>query len=336
MSFSDSAMTLMNNTQSLAATGNVQLRSAISQLEEMIDDVYRIPSTSIDATIPEVDIGQLPDVIAEVQGYLDGVLADSETIAGAVSNNASTAIAKMNEILAPLYPADTPITLTDRQVSFAQEVTDATRVAAETERKAQEVKVLKASANRGFALPPGQAVAAIASLRLKTSALVAEAAAEQIAKQQQQNAQLFTNRIEQLFQLQSEVVRAWNNASLQTLRTIGQVLEDYERSPLTDARRQAMTASTLAGAYSDLNRAATQLAAAVGTSYKAELAPYQLDVIEAKLQMGAYEAGQKLTLAMRGRVASALASALGNAGRVAGSCLGAVSAHGSYVERSFS
>ena len=337
MSFADSASTLMYNTQSLAATSNVQLRSIIAILEQMLDNsVYQVTASDFNADIPAYDASDIPDVIAEVKGYLDGVLLDSAAIEGAVTNNATKAIAKVESMLADLVPADQSLAQPDRSIDTAGGVITSTRAVMETHRKRAETQLLGKFASMNFPAPPGACLEAIADLRLDLADKMADAALKAIQADKEQNITLFVQRAQREFDVTSQVVQAWSQLIDITVRMIGQLIADYEQSPMLNADVQAETASALVGAYAGLNRATTDLVQAVGTSYKAELAPYKLDVLEDQLKVSAYKASVNLSLSAKAKIASALSSALNNAGKVAGSCIGSISAHGSYVERSFS
>ena len=96
----DQAVTLMSNVQGMAAVSEVNLRAIILELRSMLDGLYVVGQTDFDANIPEVDLTDLPDLIAEVEGYLDGVLADAQTMKNGIANNAAAAIAKVEEIMA--------------------------------------------------------------------------------------------------------------------------------------------------------------------------------------------------------------------------------------------
>lgn len=337
MSFADSASTLMNNTQALAAVGNVQLRNIIAVLENMMaDSFYQITANDINADIPYFDASDVPDIINEVKGYLDGVLLDAAAIDGAVTNNASKAIAKFEEMTADLMPADTPITLPERSVSTAAGVIAASRALLETQRKRQEAEAVAKFADMNFPAPPGPCLGAIADIRLDTMNKMAEAAAQAWQQEQEKNVQMFIEHSQRVFDLSAQLVQAWAQIIDLSVRMISQLIADYEQSPLLHAEVAAAQASALAGAYAGLNRATIDLVRMSGDSYKAELAPYKLDVLEDSLKVDAYKASLSLTLGAKAKIASALAGALRNAGQVASSCLGSVTSHGSLVERSFS
>lgn len=333
----DQAVTLMRNVQGMAATSEVNLRAIILELRSMLDTLYVVPQTGFTADIPEVDLTGLPDLIAEVEGYLNGVLEDAETMKNGIANNSAAAIAKVEEIMAGILPAPDPSTaLAVPAISGADEVMAANRAAADTERRQAEMAVLADYASKRFPLPPGSAISEIADIRLKMGAKLADEASKVLQDQVEQNVKMFIRQVESTFQYTAELIKAWDNLYTQVLGVIGQIIADYEQSPLLNAEVQAKTAKALADAYSGLNRAAMSISDAASITYKAELAPYQLQALEDSLKMDAYEAGMKLTMSTRGRIASALAQALGGAGHAAAAAIGAVGASGSFTERAFS
>lgn len=335
MTISDNALTLINNVQSMAAVGNVNLRATIYELREMLDVVHKLTAEDFDASIPAVDISDIPGLIAEVEGYLQGVLDDSQSITSMISNGSQQAVDAIEALMASLVPGEVNTLLTDRQVSFASDVMTAERSLSESERKRAEVSVLANASALGFASPPGFAVGAIADIRAKESEIMGRRAAELRQQEQEQNARLFLDRLEKQYAMQEQLIRAWVQSYELTAKLIGQIIADYEKSPLLDAQVAAETASSLTGAYAGLNNAAIQLTRAAGISYKAQLMPHKLQVLEDQLQGFAYEKGMKLTFSERGKIASLLSGALRDAGQIAGSCLAATSAHGNFVERSF-
>lgn len=333
----DSAVTLMNNVQNMAAVSSVNLQSIIYTLREMLDKLYTVSQTDFNAEIPDVDMAALPALIEEVEGYFDQILEDAETMKNGIANNAAAAIAKVEQIVAGMLPTEEPnTTLTVPTIDSAAGVLAANRAAAETERRQAELVVLADYAAKRFPLPPGSAISDIADIRLKMGAGLAKEASKVLQEQAEENVKLFIIQVEQTFRYTAELVKAWENLYTQVLAVIGGIIADYERSPLLDAEVQAKTAKALADGYSGLNRAAITLTNTAGTMYKAELAPHQLQAIEDSLNMDAYEAGMKLTLSSRSRIASALASALGGAGSAAAAAIGAVGANGSFTERAFS
>lgn len=336
MSISDNATTLVSNVQSMAAVGNVNLRAAIEYIKQALDDKFVITAPGFAYDIPQIDLSDFPDLIAEVQGYLDGIVADSQAIDAAIVNNSAKAITKLQEISAAVLPSDVTLTMPELTVAFATEVMAAERALNETKRKQDEQTVLAEMAARKFPSPPGVALDAIMEIRRKSMKEIADRALEVKANEQRQNAKLFVDRIETLFTLQSTLIKAWNSVSELTIKLIGQIIADYEKSPMLDATVAADTALALSSAYAGLNKATMELVRAGGMSYRAQLAPYKLDVLEDGLAVDAYQKSMDLTLAVRARAASALASALGQAGHVAGAALGSIGVHGSFVERSFS
>lgn len=337
MSFADRASTLMYNAQSLAATSNSQLRGIIAVLEEMLKDgAYKITASDFNATIPHFEAANIQNVITEVKGYLDGVLLDAAAIDGAVTNNATKAIDKLESMLAGMVPADPDLSLPVRESNVTAGAIEASRAALETARKAQETAIVARFAAMNFPALPGPGLAAIADLRLEVAAKSAEVAAQTLQAEAEQNIRLYTERAQREFDLTSQLVQSWSQLISLTVRMIGQLIADYEQSPMLHAEVMAEQSSALVGAYSGLNHATTALVRSMGDSYKAELAPYRLDVLEDSLKIDAYKKSMELTLSNKTRIASALASALRDAGEVANACIGAVSAHGSFVERSFS
>lgn len=334
MTIADNALTLMNNVQSLAATGNVNLRGIIAELRAMLQNVYVLHANEINANVPDVSVADIPALISEVEGYLQGVLDDSAAIESMISGGSAQAIAKIEQIMAGLVPADAPTALADIQLDFSSAI-PAERALAESERKRAEVAILSNAAARGFFLPPGEAVGAIAEVRAKTAEAMGKRAAEVRRAQQEQNARLFLDRLEKQYAMQEQLIRAWVQTYELTTRLIGQVIADYEKSPLLDAQIAAETASSLTSAYAGLNSAAIQLTRAAGTTYKAQLSGHKLQVLEDQLKALAYKKGMTLTFNERGKVASALSAALNNAGSVASGCIGSTTANGNYVERSF-
>lgn len=336
MTIADNATTLVSNVQSMAAVGNVNLRGAIEYIKQSLDDKFVITAPGFSYDIPQIDLSDFPDLIAEVQSYLDGIVADSQAIDAAIVNNSAKAIAKLQEISAAVLPTDVTLTMPELTVAFAESVTAAERALAETKRKQDEQAVLAEMATRKFPSPPGAALGVIIEIRRKSMKEMTDKALDAKSREQQQNAKLFIGRIETLFSMQSELIKAWNNVSALTIKLIGQIIADYEKSPMLDATVAADTALALSSAYEGLNKASMELVRAGGMSYRAQLAPYKLDVLEDGLAVDAYQKSMDVTLALRARAASALASALGRAGHVAGAALGSINVNGSFVERSFS
>lgn len=336
MSIADSATTLMYNIQARAASGNATLKGIIATLEGMMGDMYRLYSPDFDADIPQVDVSDIPDLITDVEGYMKQVLADADAIDGLISNGSASAIAKLEELLASLLPADPNLALPDNQLSFADGAMTAERALADAERKREEVAVLAEYATRKFFTAPGEAVGAIADIRVKAAKELGEKAAAVRMREAEQNAKLYIERATKQFQMESELLRNWVVVFDMTVKLIGQIIAEYEKSPLLDAEVAASTANALTSAYGGLNQSAIQLTHAAGVSYKAALAPYKLQLLEDQLKTMAYAKGMKLTFAARNRIASALASALRDAGQVAHACIAAISAHGNYTERAFS
>lgn len=333
----DQAVTLMRNVQGMAATSEVNLRAIILELRSMMDQLYVVDQTDFDVTIPEINLSDLPGLIAEVEGYLDGVLEDAQTMKNGIANNAAAAIAKVEEIMAGLVPSPDPsTTLVAPTIAGAEGILTANRAAADTERRQAEVAVLAAYAAKRFPMPPGSAVADIAGIRLKMGVKLASEASKVLAEQAEHNVTMFLAQVEQTFNFTAELIKAWDNLYTQVLGVIGQIIADYERSPLLNAEVQAKTAGALTAAYTGLNRAAMSITNAASAMYKAELAPHQLQAIEDSLKMDAYEAGMKLTMSSRAKIASALAHALGGAGHAAAAAIGSVGANGSFTERAFS
>ena len=333
----DQAVTLMRNVQGMAATSEVNLRAIILELRSMLDKLYVVSQTDFDANIPEVDLSGLPDLIAEVEGYLNGVLEDAQTMKNGIANNAAAAIAKVEEIMAGILPTEDPNTsLAVPTITGADAILTANRAAADTERRLAELAVLNEYAAKRFPLPPGSAIGDIADIRLKMGSKLADEAAKVLEQQAEENAKMFITQVEKTFVYTAELIKAWDNLYTQVLAVIGQIIADYEQSPLLNAEVQAKTAKALADAYSGLNRAAMSISSAASTAYKAELAPYQLQALEDSLKMDAYEAGMKLTISSRSRIASALAQALGGAGHAAAAAIGSVGANGTFTERAFS
>lgn len=336
MSIADNATTLMYNIQARAASGNATLRVIIATLEGMLGKMYKLYSPDFNADIPQVDITDIPDLISDVEGYMQQVLADAGAIDGLISNGSASAIAKLEELLASLMPADPNLTLPDTSVSFSDGAMAAERALSDAERRQAEVAILAEYATRKFFTAPGEAVGAIADLRIKAAAELGERAAAVRMKEAEQNAKLYIERVSKQFQMESELLRNWTNVFDLTVKLIGQIIAEYEKSPLLDAEIAASTAAALTSAYGGLNQSAVQLTHAAGVSYKAALAPYKLQLLEDQLKTMAYAKGMKLTFAARTKIASALASALRDAGQVAHACIAAISAHGNYTERAFS
>ena len=332
----DNASTLMNNAQSLANTSNVWLRSIINELSSMRDDFYKLTASDFAADIPDFEQQNFPALIEEVSGQLDQVLVDAQNINGLLVNNSARAITKLNEIMAGVLPADVMPTLPVRDVATAADIINASNASLETERKVAETQAVEQFAALGYVSAPGALLSAIETIRLQIAEKRGEVAFNALREQQEKNASLFIESTTQLFALSKQVFDAWAGFSSMAIRVIAQIIADYERSPLLNAQIQAEQAEALVSAYAGLNRAAEQLANAAGQVYKAELAPYRLDVLRESLKVNAYDQSMKLTSAGKLAVARAFASALRGAGEVANSALGAVTSHGNFVERSFS
>lgn len=334
MTIADNALTLMYNVQSMAAQGNVNLRAIVYELRSMMADVYVLHANKINADMPDVSIADIPALIDEIEGYMQQVLDDANDLESMLTLNADAAITALENLMAYLVPDDVSTELQDIQVDFSSAM-GPTRTAAETARKRAEVAALSAAAARKFHLPPGVTVGSIIDIRVKTSEEMGAKATEFKVAEQQQNAKLFIDRIETEYAMQEQLIKAWSNTYQLMIRLIGQLIADYEKTPLLTAQIAAETASAMTKAYSGLNSAAIQMANAAGITYKAQLKEYELQVLEDKLAADAYETGMKLTFAERARIASALASATADLGRVANACIGSTTSHGSYVERSF-
>jgi len=332
----DSASTLMYNAQSLASSSNNQLYAIIASLDAMKDDFYRIDSSGFQYNIPGITTTDFPALIAEIQSYLDQVVVDATALDGLITNKSDQAISELTALLATLTPADVQISIPIITLDTADGIIAATNAVLDTQRRRLETEALERFASAGYPAPPGIALAAITDIRTENAGKKGAAAAEAIQQQQEKNAMLFLEATQSQFDLASQTYNAWAQFTNRTISAIGQIIADYEQSPFLNAQIQAETADALVTAYAGLNQAAMQLARTSGDVYKAELAPYRLDVLQDKLDVQAYQESLRLTSQGKLSVARALASALRDSGRVANAALGSITSHGTFVERSFS
>lgn len=332
----DNAATLMYNAQSLAASSNNNLYAILAKLETMRDEFFKITSSDFQHNIPAFDAQNFPALIAEIQAYLDGVVTDAESLTGLITNKSDQAIAELNTLLAGIVPADVQPSITPISVDTAAGIIAATGAVLDTLRRRLETEAVEQAANGNYAAPSGATLAAITDIRADIAGKKGAAAAESLQQQNEQNAQLFIEATQAQFDLASQVYNAWAQFTNRTIAAIGQIIADYEQSPFLDAQIQAETADALVTSYAGLNSAAMQLANAAGENYKAQLAPYKLDVLEDKLDVMAYQESIKLTAGSKLAAARAFARALQGAGQVANAALGSITSHGSFVERSFS
>lgn len=334
MSIADNALTLMNNVQAMAAQGNVNLRAIVYELRGMLDDVYALHAEEFDADIPDVSVADLPALIDEIEGYMQQVLDDAAAMENMLNMNADAAIGALETMMAQLVPGEASTELADIQVEFSSSMA-AARAAAETARKREEVAVMAATAAKRFFLPTGVAMGAVVDIRVKSADSLGAKALEIKVAEQKHNAKLYVDRLEKQFAMQKELIEKWTDTYQLMIKLIGQLIADYEKTPLLQAEIAAATATALTKAYSGLNSSAIQITKAAGTTYKAQLSEYELQLLEDKLQAAAYEKGMDLTFAERHRIAAALASSVADLGRVANACIGSTTSHGSYVERAF-
>ena len=299
-------------------------------------DFYKVTATDFNADIPGFESTDFPALIAEVEGYLEGIITDAGTIGNSITNNSAKAIAKLNEIMAGNLPADTMPTLPVREVDTAAGIILAGSASLETERRLLETQAVEKFAALGYPALPGGGVSAIAGIRLDVADKKGKIAAAALKEQQEKNASLFIESTMKLLDMSSQVFNSWAQFTNATVRIIGRIIADYERSPLLDAEIQVEEANALVTAYAGLNRSAQQLAEAAGQTYKAELAPYKLDVLRDSLKVDAFNTSVKLTSGGKLAATRAFASALSNAGHVASASLSAIYSHGNFVERSFS
>lgn len=332
----DNASTLMYNAQSLASTSNNQLYAIIEKLDLMRDDFYRINSSGFQYDLPEIATTDFPALIAEIQSYLDQVVVDAQSLNGLITNKSDQAITELQALLATLAPADTQVSIPVRTIDTADGIIAATNAVLDTQRRRLETEALEKFASAGYPATPGIALTTISDIRTDIADKKGKAAAEAIMQQQQKNAELFLEATQSQFDLASQIYNAWAQFTNRTISAIGQIIADYEQSPFLDAQIQAETADALVTAYAGLNQAAMQLARTSGDVYKAELAPYKLDVLQDQLDVGAYKESLKLTSRGKLVAAKALADALRDSGRVANAALGSIISHGTFVERSFS